>query len=377
MTADYYQLLSKMIETAKADASARRTYVYELTRIQLLRHASTQTPPWSNTRILHELQELDRAVAKVESDIASGAAIEVPLAPDLPLGETSLPLAETPDGPVIGPVTGAPDGAAAETAPAAEAQAASPPDTDTPEAAPRQAWTARLRPRGLWFGLFTLGGLGLIAGAFLWRPAPPVAPAPAERAATAPEVAPTPAPRPEEPSRSGIRLPETYGVFALRNGQLIELTNTLPRLPGRGGGTEAAIVEPSRQRFPDGRMSFVVRDRVFINGVPPRIAVGVVARIAREFVVDKGRRVTTPLSGLWVLRSVGSEYRVDRLDDRQDTVLVQPDPPEASLPPGRYALLFNEMAYDFLIEGNVTDPVHCVERTATASDDTYEQCPTR
>lgn len=393
MTSDYHQLLTRMIDAAKADAAIRRSYVYELARIQLLRSASSQTPPWSNTQILQELQVLDEAIAKVEAYAAERPAPERPSLPETPTETERPPVASPPPssrvarlraslaGPVVrlGLVTSvgigvyvvlatgsveipflkralltpkAPLSEALRTPSPAPGPASAPAPASTPAAAPAPA-PAAATPLS----------------------ASPAQPAPADPPASSrPQTIAPAGSEPDERARLVPMSPDRYGIWAIRAGQLTELNDVLPRQSSRG--VERAIVEPSRIRFADGKLSFLIRQREFISTPPNRIVVNVVARIAREVTSDKGKKTSTPLSGFWVLLpTVGSEFRVVPLPERKDTVLAQPDPPEAALPPGRYVLMLGGDAYDFTIEGNVSDPAHCVERNVTATTDSYEQCP--
>ena len=48
--------------------------------------------------------------------------------------------------------------------------------------------------------------------------------------------------------------------------------------------------------------------------------------------------------------------------------------PALELPPGRYALVLKTQAYDFSVEGNVTDPRQCIERTIGTTGMFYSNC---
>lgn len=352
---DHHQVLTRMIAAAQGDGVARRTYVYELARIRLLKFASSQVPPWSNTRILKELQALDRAIEQVEAWSSEHRR------------EPPEPAASAPPDPVV-----------------PRSDVAQPSELSRIPPLPTQ-WTGMLIRLGALMAVL-LVALGVFlslrfdgpsdrnaAARLREAPAAPVTQNAPPRAE--PQDPPATAPDRAEAVLSPAAVPDRYGVYALRGEQLIELTDLLPRQPGRGTGNDAAVVEPSRLRFPDGHLTFVIRRREFIASTPDRIPIRVVARIAREYVLDRGRKAATPLSGLWLLRPVGSEFQVTPVPDRLDTILVRSDPPDAALPPGRYVLMLYGEAYDFTVEGSVTDPAHCVERTASATEDTYEQCP--
>jgi hypothetical protein len=55
-------------------------------------------------------------------------------------------------------------------------------------------------------------------------------------------------------------------------------------------------------------------------------------------------------------------------------LLLRGDSPEFALSPGRYALVLSGIGYDFSIAGQVTDMVHCLERTVAANGIFYSEC---
>jgi hypothetical protein len=56
-------------------------------------------------------------------------------------------------------------------------------------------------------------------------------------------------------------------------------------------------------------------------------------------------------------------------------IIVRPEHPEFVFPAGRYALMLNGQPYDFLVDGPVADPAHCVESAPTARGPMFYDCP--
>jgi len=52
---------------------------------------------------------------------------------------------------------------------------------------------------------------------------------------------------------------------------------------------------------------------------------------------------------------------------------IRPDA-DIVFPAGRYALVLKGVAYDFIIDGPLTDPVHCLERTDALNAPVYAEC---
>jgi len=55
-------------------------------------------------------------------------------------------------------------------------------------------------------------------------------------------------------------------------------------------------------------------------------------------------------------------------------ILIRPDPPELLLPAGRYALVLKDGAFDFTLDGPITDSAHCLERTDALDTPVYTEC---
>jgi hypothetical protein len=153
----------------------------------------------------------------------------------------------------------------------------------------------------------------------------------------------------------------------------------LDTLPGRAPDSRVAIsaliTTPIRATLPDGHLSFVVYRRDSMTNAADRAEVRVVARIAREVSFDKdGKQVVTEINDNWVIRNISIPYRTAPKKDNPDMYEVRSETPDLPLPPGRYALILKGLAYDFNVEGPVTDPRQCLERLAATNGQFYSEC---
>jgi hypothetical protein len=55
-------------------------------------------------------------------------------------------------------------------------------------------------------------------------------------------------------------------------------------------------------------------------------------------------------------------------------MIIRPDPADIVLPAGWYALVLKGFAYDFIVDGPVTDSAHCLERTDALTSPVYTEC---
>ena len=53
--------------------------------------------------------------------------------------------------------------------------------------------------------------------------------------------------------------------------------------------------------------------------------------------------------------------KVAPLDSNPAMILIRPASPDFLFPAGRYALILKTMAYDFSVDGSITDSTQCVE----------------
>lgn len=65
--------------------------------------------------------------------------------------------------------------------------------------------------------------------------------------------------------------------------------------------------------------------------------------------------------------------RVAPVADNPEMILIRPDA-DVTLSAGRYALVVKGVAYDFIVDGPLTDPAHCLERTDALNAPVYTEC---
>ena len=207
-------------------------------------------------------------------------------------------------------------------------------------------------------------------------PTPPPAAPPAPVAAP-----PAPSAEPAEITLPGsghpIPLPTMFGVYAIRDGRLLELEQIATSAPDPRARNLHQITTPPRTLFADGKLSFVLFRRDLTTNAPDRVPVRIAAKIARMTSFDtNGETVTAPpKTDTWFVRDVGFDLRVQPVRDHPEMVIAQPADPAFVVSPGRYALAFAGQHYDFSVEGPVVAPTHCVEGMASVQGPVFYECP--
>jgi hypothetical protein len=210
----------------------------------------------------------------------------------------------------------------------------------------------------------------------------PVAPAPlaaAPPAAAAPDTAPlATAPLPPAPAEAALPFPRpaAYGVYAIRDNQLIELeqvqaTPVDPRTPD-----QLQIVKPGRIVSATAKLSFVVFRPDLSSNPPEKVSVRIAARIAHTMNFNSAGKavVTTPATDTWLIRDQGYNLRATPMRESAEMVMLRLENTEFAFPPGRYELMLGGQAYDFVIAGEVTDLAHCVEGVVTVRGLAFYEC---
>jgi len=174
---------------------------------------------------------------------------------------------------------------------------------------------------------------------------------------------------------SPFPLPTDYGVYALNDAKLSELSLLQEQVPDKRIAMSTPINQSSRTTLPDGKARFVVFRRDLVGSAPDRIEVRVVARVVRALTFDaKGKASFTPISDAWNIRNLSYEFRVRPISGNPEMLMVQAENPDFVLPAGRYVLALKNQGYDFTIAGKVTDPSQCLERTDAANGTFYSDC---
>jgi hypothetical protein len=179
-------------------------------------------------------------------------------------------------------------------------------------------------------------------------------------------------------SRSGmtnIPMPSAYGIYAVSNGQLTELDLLPIKVPDQRVAISAPISTPSRAHLPIGQLEFVVYRRDLASDAPDRVAVRIVAQVMRALTFDSaGKPKVTKVDDSWVVRGNSYQMRVAPVPDNPEMILIRPEHAEFVFPAGRYALVLKNVAYDFTLDGPITDTSHCLERTDALNSPIYSEC---
>jgi hypothetical protein len=171
---------------------------------------------------------------------------------------------------------------------------------------------------------------------------------------------------------SATPIPGAYGVYALVDGQLTELQPLPIRIPEAKIVISGTISSPSATKLPNGRMQFIAFRRDLVDNAPEKVVVRVVARVMHTSATSNGRVVVA--SSDWTVRRIFYEMKVAPLDSNPAMILIRPASPDFLFPAGRYALILKTMAYDFSVDGSITDPTQCVEVNEEDSAPEYIEC---
>jgi hypothetical protein len=170
--------------------------------------------------------------------------------------------------------------------------------------------------------------------------------------------------------------PIAYGVYAVRGDHLIELEQVQGTPVDPRTRSQLQIVTPVRTIIDPTKPAFVVFRRDLVSSAPEKVPVRIASRIAHSMIFDASGKpvVTTPETATWLIRDKGYDLRVSPLRESLEMVMLRPQNPEFSFPPGRYELMLGGQVYDFVVAGEVTDPAHCVEGVATARGPVFYEC---
>jgi hypothetical protein len=171
-------------------------------------------------------------------------------------------------------------------------------------------------------------------------------------------------------------LPDAYGVYAVRDNQLIALEQVQATPADARTPNQLEITRPGRIVSATSKLAFLVFRRDLVSNAPEKVSVRIAARIAHSMNFDSAGQavVTTPKTDTWLIRDKGYELRASPLRGSAEMVMLRPENPEFSFPPGRYELMLDGQAYDFVIAGEVTDPAHCVEGVVTFRGPEFYEC---
>jgi hypothetical protein len=367
---EYALILSRMITTVKEDASQLRRTVYEFARARLTIETSSADEA-ERQRLAEALETAIHGVENFSLRHDEQDRLQPPVAYAQIASSASTPPAST-SVVAIHQVATSPPSGFAKYDPASEAaywrRDASPLLLE----ARRRVLLSRLTRFCLGMVLFAA-----VVGLVVYKPNSSFSFFKTEPAPSALTVA-TPAPDPKAAASAAslpFPLPSDYGVYAVSNTALSELSLLPEQVPDKRIAMSTPINQPSRTTLPDGKTKFVVFRRDLAGNAPERIDVRVVARVTRALTFDaKGKASFAPVSDAWNIRNVSYEFRVRPIAGNPEMLLIQAADPDFSLSPGRYVLALKNQGYDFTVAGKVTDPAQCLERTDAANGTFYSDC---
>ena len=174
------------------------------------------------------------------------------------------------------------------------------------------------------------------------------------------------------PPKSATLRPADYGVYAISNDALFDLS----LLPGRPPDIRIAVspplTTPSRTILPNGHLRFIVFSRDLASSITDRPEVRIIAKVAREFSAEaSGKKLA---DNAWVIRNISFPLRSSPVSDNPEMIELHSEDAALELTPGRYALVLKTLAYDFSVEGHVVDPRQCIERIVGSTGIFYSDC---
>jgi hypothetical protein len=370
---DFSLVLARVIGSIENDPAQLRSAVYELARIKLEREAWRRDPPMTVSEIHGLMVALDAAVDRVESVSLRHDESRAVRSLDRMIESSTQRRAHHSNDVDPNSILVI-DGAASTKSYGSR----------LPK--PFAAWDARTPSRNSHRSrLFQLLSVcivalfGLAAYLVLQRPfvlsGPPTAP-PAESSSAASQTDTSVAPSATLGGQSPrLTLPKVYGVYAISGGQLVQLEPLAITVPDRRVFMSTPIKKASGTLLSDGRVTFIAFRRDISAIAPERVAVRVVAKIARAMTFSPGASVNTAqVDDEWTIRNASYELRVAPVSENPDMLMFQSEDPEFVFPSGRYALVLKSQAFDFTVAGPITEPTQCLERTEAANGTFYSEC---
>jgi hypothetical protein len=342
MQQDYYSVLANVIMASARDNARLRRVIYALARTKLRQQLDWETKELSHTERAQQLLTLENAIEQIEADLASNN-----------LRQTYS---------VVNPVTHS----LIEIIPPARHL--------PPSSEPRYELTAEhvARPASSinrWV-LPLVGALILVVATYVTI----------ERGLQGEHQSKLEVP-PNTPRNSisslppDIPTPSAYGVYALTNGQLTELEPLPIKVPDQRVAISGTISTPSTAKLSTGRARFVVFRRELAKNSPEKVVVRVVARVMRASASNHKEEATTSSVGhSWAVRGISYDMKVAPVRGNPTMILISPADVDFSFPAGRYALVLKAVAYDFSVDGPITDLAQCVERADGLDAPIYTQC---
>lgn len=168
--------------------------------------------------------------------------------------------------------------------------------------------------------------------------------------------------------------PDTYGVYAVSDGQLTPLEALPIRVPDARVSISSTISKPAPAPLANGHLSFVVYHRELATSVPETASVRIVAKVMQATAFAGGKPKSMAIEDTWAVRGGAVDLRIAPVPGNQEMVVIRAADPNFTLSPGRYVLMFKNQAYDFSVAGTVSDTAQCLERADLQDRSVYSEC---
>lgn len=382
---DFAIVLARVIEAVKQDPAELRNAVYDLARIKLHQQAWQNNPPIDLLEMRRLSAALETAIDRVEAISSKQDQLKALKSLHRLIGDLNAN-GDPSDTPASYPLIEVRHDAAADDA--LTTSAAPTNRTATPAShihataivpfvrraiAPALVFAA-IAGLALTFILIKMDGVGSRLFAVNGGAQSSVEKPNLLKTGAIREVDIKPAPASLAKEMPSVPRPAAYGIYALSGNRLFELEPLPGRVPDQRVFMSAIITKPSHTTIPDGRISFLAYRRDFANAAPSRVSIRVIAKITRAMSVTDGKVENRSVDDAWAIRNIDVDLKVSPFDGKPEMLLLRGDTPDFTLSPGRYALVLNNVGYDFSIAGQVTDKAHCLERTVAANGIFYSEC---
>lgn len=171
-----------------------------------------------------------------------------------------------------------------------------------------------------------------------------------------------------------FQAPDTYGVYAVSDGQLTPLEPLPIRVPDARVSISSAISKPALAPVANGRLSFVVYHRELATSVPESASLRIVAKVMQATAFAAGKPKSMAVEDTWAVRGGAIDLRIAPVAANREMIVIRPADPDFTLSPGRYVLMFKNQAYDFSVAGTVSDTAQCLERSDLQDRSVYSEC---
>jgi hypothetical protein len=334
MRHDYYSLLAGAVMASARDDAPKRRVIYELARSELRQELRRRSRVLAASTQAQELRALEAAIEQIEVELAQA----IPVATQSTSTSVTAVIPSSLE--ILPPERHL-------SSPAQRAYEAS------PERAVRYSRRSWIRPGLSLLGAAILGGIAYLL----------VEHGISEKNTSLMTAARDDSGNSQQPPIRSITttlpIPSSFGVFAVTDGRLIELSPLPIKVPERKVSILPAFASPSSTTLPNGHSQFIVFRRDMVNNAPERVVVRVVSQVVR--VMHNGDSSTVEEEHAWIIRDTSYEMKVAPIDGNRAMFLIRPAVVDFSFPAGRYALLLKSVAYDFSVDGPATEITRCVE----------------